>query len=298
VELTGVSTSKGVTAKSVSDKFKFQFSTTDNQEIIHHSEINALFVTTRHHLHASMVIEALKASKPVYVEKPLALSVEELNEIMDVYRSKPGMVMVGYNRRFAPVTAEVKKFYSRKISPLMIQYRINAGNIPKNHWIQDPVEGGGRIIGEVCHFIDLMIYILNAAPVTVFAQTISYNAQDITNRDNLIINIKFSDGSIGTIAYISIGDKSFPKEQIEIFGEQSVAVIYDFKKCILTRNGKTRSSGGSKQDKGYADSIQSFTNAVQKGLPAPIPFDELVMTSRTVFAILESLSKGLPITIQ
>ncbi len=297
VRLTGVSTSKGVTAKNVADKFKFQFSTTDNFEIIRHPEINALFVTTRHHLHAPMVMEALKASKPVFVEKPLAMSTEELDEIVRIYQNQPTTLMVGYNRRFSPVIREVKKFYSRKISPLMITYRINAGNIPKNHWIQDPVQGGGRIIGEVCHFIDLMIHLLNAMPVNVYAQTISYNAHDVTNRDNLQVIVKFSDGSTGTISYIAIGDKTFPKERIEIFGEQSVAVVDDFKNCRLSRNGKSRTFGGSRQDKGYADSILAFTDAILKGQPSPIPFDELVMTSKTVFAILGSLTKGLPVGI-
>lgn len=298
VELTAVSTSKGITAKKVADKFKFRTHTTNNSEILQNADIQAVFITTRHHLHAPFVIEALQAGKAVYVEKPLALSPEELDQIITVYRQNPRLLMVGYNRRFAPVVSKVKQFLSTKISPYVMHYRINAGHIPKDHWIQDPMQGGGRIIGEVCHFVDLMIYFLKATPTLAYARTLSYNAEDITQRDNVIITLNFSDGSIGSISYIAIGDTTFPKERIELFGEQSVAVIDDFKKCTLTRNGRTQTFGGSKQDKGYRLSVEAFIHALKNQQESPITFSDLIATSRTIFAILESLSTGQPVTIR
>ncbi len=298
VELAGVSTSKGITAQSVAKKFKFRYATTLNQELIQHPDIVALFIATRHHLHAPLVAECLKNNKSVFTEKPLAMNFEQLRELIEIYNTHPGRVMIGFNRRFAPAVRDTKLFLAKKIQPCMVTYRINAGYIPISHWIQDPEQGGGRIVGEVCHFVDLISYLIQSIPVRVFAEIISSTREDIVSKDNLAVTLKYRDGSVATVHYIACGDKSFPKERVEIFCENSVAVIDDFRRASFTRNGKTKKTGGGRQEKGYRQCLSAFIHAVAKGQPSPISFDEAVHATVTTFKILESLSKGLPVDIR
>jgi polar amino acid transport system substrate-binding protein len=180
----------------------------------------------------------------------------------------------------------------------VITYRINAGFIPKEHWTQDPAEGGGRIIGEVCHFVDLMTYLVNSVPIKVYADVISSTREDIVNKDNVSIVLKFRDGSIGTIIYAASGDGSFPKERIEMFCENSVAVIDDFRKTTLTRAGKTKAFGTSRQDKGHRAEVNAFIESVSLGQASPLAFQDGVNATIVTFRILDSLSEGRPVQVR
>lgn len=293
----GVATTTGINAKHVAKKFGFEYATTKTEDIINDPEVDAIIIATRHNLHSELTIKTLEKNKAVFVEKPLALCEEELREVIKVWEESQGRLMVGFNRRFAPLVKKVKEFYHERRGPLAIIYRINAGYIPKNHWIQDPQEGGGRIIGEVCHFVDLLEYFVNARPTKIYAQSILDDREDITNSDTINISLKFEDGSIGSLSYLACGDGSFPKERIEIFGEDSVGIIDDFKNATFTRGGKTKKIKKINQDKGHREELEAFVEAVKSGEEMPIKFEEIVTTTLITFKILESLEKGVPIEI-
>ena len=188
--------------------------------------------------------------------------------------------MVGFNRRFSPSAQQAKDFFAKREAPLSIVYRVNAGHLPKEHWVQDSIQGGGRIIGEVCHFIDLMQFLTGAPPVSVFAESVSAKSTKIIDADSVFITLRFADGSNGAIAYLSEGDKSLAKERVEIFGGGKTFVIDDF------RTGKA-------QDKGQREQIKRICAAVLEARPAPISVDELAATSRATFRILDSLRERL-----
>jgi len=204
--------------------------------------------------------------------------------------------MVGYNRRFAPMAQKVKAFLADVKEPLIMQYRINAGYIPPDHWVQDPEQGGGRIIGEVCHFVDFMSFLTDTLPVRVYTRALPNGSQ--YQKDNVIITLDFGDGSLGTIIYTANGHKSFPKERIEVFGGGVVAVIDDFRRLDLICNGRKKVlKSRLRQDKGHRGEWEAFVAAVRNCTPPPIPFEDIVATTLATFAIEESLSKGTPIVV-
>jgi polar amino acid transport system substrate-binding protein len=203
--------------------------------------------------------------------------------------------MVGFNRRFSPLIHEVKQFLNPLQTPLTIHYRINAGFFPKTHWAQDPLEGGGRILGEVCHFVDLIHYLTDADPIKVYAEAISSMDGSIMNDDNINITIKLSNGSLGIITYVALGDTSLGKERIEIFGGNSTVVINDFRWAEFYRNQKTRKI--RERGKGHSEEIKAFIEAMIEGKSAPISFSSLVSTTVTTIKIIESLKGGSPICI-
>jgi polar amino acid transport system substrate-binding protein len=295
VQLRGVATAKGINAHSVAKKFGFSFCTADHAEILEDPDIRCIFVATRHDLHADLVVKALQHHKHVFVEKPLALSEEELTAVIAAYRTTPGELMVGFNRRFSPLIHEVKQFLGALRTPLTIHYRINAGFFPKTHWAQDPIEGGGRILGEVCHFVDLIQYLTEADPIKVYAESISSNDGSIVNTDNINITIKLQDGSIGIITYVSMGDTAVGKERIEIYGGSSTAIINDFKWVELYRDRKFRKIRD--RGKGHREEIKAFVDAMTDGNPSPISFSNLVSTTMTTIKIVDSLDGGTPIRI-
>lgn len=290
--LDGVVTSKGITSKNVLDKFKFNFCSSDPDDILNKNKINTVFIATPHSSHANLVIKSLKTNKNVFVEKPLAINPEQLKEIIDHHSNFNKILLVGFNRRFALISKTIKKEFKNIDEPLVINIRINAGIIPKDHWTQQPEIGGGRIIGEVCHFIDLMQYFTEAEPIKVYAESISSENAKITTDDNVAITVKFSDGSIGNLTYLANGDKGLPKERIEVFGGGIVGIINDFKDGISYRNGqstKLRSSG-----KGHHEEISEFLSAIKEGKESPISFRSICLTTLTTFKILDSIYTGLP----
>ena len=287
--LVGVATARSNTAKNIADKFQFEYCTCDANEILEDEKINTIFIATRHNLHGKYTLLALKKGKHVFVEKPLAISLSEFEEIQSLYSSIPNSelpkLMLGFNRRFSPLVLKVKELFGGS-SPKAITYRINAGIVPADHWVQDPDIGGGRIIGEVCHFVDLVMH-LAGAPVTKVSAYTMDTPENLC--DTLTINLVFENGSIASIAYFSNGNKSLPKEYLETFYCEQVAVIEDFKNLTIYRGDAATNQKLKKQDKGHKTEIELFLNSIQKDLPTPVPEQDSFHVTRVVFKILESI---------
>lgn len=290
--LDGVVTSRGITAKNVADKFGFNFCSSEAKDVLDNEKINTIFIATPHASHASLVIKAISSGKNVFVEKPLAVNAEELKQVIEVYKSGDKSLMVGFNRRFAPVSIAVKKEFINTGEPVVINIRVNAGFIPKDNWVQQKGVGDGRIIGEICHFIDLMQFFTDSEPVKVHAECISTNNDKITAADNIAIVIRFKNGSVGNLVYLANGDKGMPKEKIEVFGANKIGVINDFKDGMIYKNGKQiklKSAG-----KGHKEEVDSFIGSLRTGGKSPISFRSICITTLTTFKIHDSLYAGMP----
>ncbi|MBA3986570.1 MAG: Gfo/Idh/MocA family oxidoreductase [Flavobacteriales bacterium] len=290
--LDTVVTSKGITSKNVAQKFNFNNASSDAKDILTNKEINTVFIATPHNSHASYVMDALKAGKNVFVEKPLAMNYEELDAVKKAYDEGNSKLMVGFNRRFSPVVVKIKEEFKNNGEPKVINIRVNAGFIPKDHWTQSPNLGGGRIIGEMCHFIDLMQFFTDAKPIKVYADSIKTSNETLTAEDNISITISFDDGSIGNLLYVGNGDKSLPKELIEIFSGGKVGRILDFRKGDLHKNNKTISL--KLDGKGHKQEVSAFIKSLKSGKEAPISFESIYLTTLTTYKIQDSLTTGLP----
>ena len=289
--LDTVMTSKGITAKNVAEKYSFNKATSNEQDIFESKDINTVFIATPHNSHAKFTIQALKAGKNVFVEKPLAMNKEELDEISEAFANSNANLMVGFNRRFAPVSVMLKDEFKGIGQPLVMNFRVNAGFIPKDHWTQNPNIGGGRIIGEMCHFIDLMQYFSGAKPVSVYASSINILNDEITRDDNISVIINFDDGSVGNLIYTANGDKSLPKERLEIFGGGKVGVINDFRSGELFKNNKRKKI--TSQGKGHKEEVYIFLENLKEGKGSPISFESVKLTTLVTFRILDSLATGM-----
>lgn len=290
--LDTVVTSKGITSKNVAEKFQFNNSSSSANDVLSNEKINTVFVATPHNSHATYVKEALANNKNVFVEKPLAMNTKELNEIEEINSTSKGKLMVGFNRRFASVSKEIKNAFEGLSEPIFVNIRVNAGFIPKEHWTQNPDIGGGRIIGEMCHFIDLMQYYTNSKPIKVFAESIDTPNEKMTTDDNISVIVKFENGSIGNLIYLANGDKSLPKELIEVFGGGIVGRIHDFRNGeVHFKNKVTKIKSPSK---GHKQEVMAFIEALKKGDPSPISFESMRLTTLTTFKIIDSLRTGLP----
>ncbi|MCX7880037.1 MAG: bi-domain-containing oxidoreductase [Ignavibacteria bacterium] len=285
-----VSTKTPANAISVAKHFGFKFATTNSLEIIKNSEVDYVFIASRHNTHSEYVLECIKEQKPVFVEKPLSIKLDELQKIIFEYKKNPIPLMVGYNRRFSEPFVDAKKYFLNRSQPMAIHYRINAGTIPSDHWIQNPEIGGGRIIGEVCHFIDTMIFLTNAQPTFVFAEPISHSLEQVGIEDTCVITIKFDDGSVGVIEYFANGNPSLPKEYCEIFCENTSIIINNFEKMSIFNN-KTIKQKKYSGMKGQKEEIQETIRAFEKN-KSPIDFETIKNVSLTTFAILESIKSG------
>jgi predicted dehydrogenase/threonine dehydrogenase-like Zn-dependent dehydrogenase len=292
VKLKGVVTSTGISAKDVAKKFGFEYCSSEVDQILQDEEINCVFIATRHNLHSQLVCRALKAGKAVFVEKPLAVSQEELEEIKRTLGKTEGRLLVGFNRRFSPAARLLKKHFQDRISPLVMTYRVNAAFIPADHWIHDPEEGGGRIIGEVCHFVDLLSFFADSELSSLFALPADDSRKTPLTGDNLVISLKFKDGSVGSILYTSRGDVSYSKERVEIFGENSVGVIDNFQRTSIVRNGKELRLKHSGSGKGHKEELEAFIQALKHNKPMPISPGEMINTTQATFKIIESLQTG------
>ena len=288
--LVAVAAAHGNNARYAADKYGFNYCTDKADEIIEDENINTVFITTRHNLHAEYVIKALKKGKNVFVEKPLALTLSELEEIHRVYQSivKAGSLtprlMVGFNRRFSPHILKIKSLFLPE-QPKAINFRINAGAVPKDHWVHDPKIGGGRIIGEVCHFIDLAMCIAGSKITSIYADVLK---EPGSLNDTLVINLSFANGSIAGISYFSNGSKKVPKEYLEIFCNGQTVIIHDFKtmeiygKSIKKMKLKT-------QDKGHKKELGLFFDSIKNGDQSPICFDDIYHSTVVTFTVIESL---------
>jgi predicted dehydrogenase/threonine dehydrogenase-like Zn-dependent dehydrogenase len=292
VRLNGIATATGINAKNTAEMFGFAYSTTDSEAVLRDGKSEAVFIATRHDSHAELATAALRRGKAVFVEKPLATTESGLREVLRAAQETGQLLMVGYNRRFAPLAKEIKNHFLNRAGVLTLAYRVNAGQVPAEHWTHDATEGGGRIIGEVCHFVDFAQFITDAVPVQVSAALVPQKRSAGFVDDSATISIGLSDGSIASIVYTAGGNKAIAKERVEIFGEQSVAILDDFKKAEIISGKKTIKLGGKAQDKGHGDEITAFLQAAQGKTAAPISLQSLAATSLACFAILESAKTG------
>jgi polar amino acid transport system substrate-binding protein len=298
VEFRSIATASGISAHDVGKRFGFAEAVSSASEVLEDPDVNLVVIGTRHDLHAQLAPEALERNKNVFVEKPLALNDAELDAVLEAAERSSGRLMVGFNRRFSPLAQQAKDFFANRDTPLSVLYRVNAGHIPKEHWTQNPEEGGGRIVGEVCHFIDLMQFLTGAAPVSVFAESVSAKSPKIVDSDSVFITLRFADGSNGSIAYLSEGDKALPKERVEIFGGRRTFVLDDFKNGIGYANGREQKTDLKAQDKGQRAQVRQICACLRDGGPAPISLDELAATTRTTFRILDSLRSKCVVSLE
>jgi predicted dehydrogenase len=297
VVLESVASASGVTAESARNSAGFRLAQAP-AELLGNPDVNAVFILSRHDTHASYVASAIANRKAVFVEKPLATTHEQMTLVRDAYQAQIGegnspFVMVGFNRRFAPFTEQILNFFVRRREPVILNVRVNAGFLPKDHWTQQ-AQGGGRIVGELCHFVDLARSIVAAPIENVSASALPDCAK--YNRDNVLATLTFADGSLANLIYVANGDKAVSKEQLEVFCEGAVARMEDFQRLELVRAGKSKVFR-SKRDKGHQKEIALTLQAIRSGQDAPIPFEQLLEVTAATFAIEESISLGQPVRI-
>jgi predicted dehydrogenase/threonine dehydrogenase-like Zn-dependent dehydrogenase len=321
IELVGISSGSGLSAHHAMKRFGFRYSGSDEAQVLQDPQVNTVAILTRHHLHARQVIAALQAGKHVFCEKPLALNPQELAEIEETvenYKLKiedsqgtgpqasnlqpssfqhSPLLMVGFNRRFAPLAQRMKTFLDSRREPLVAHYRVNAGYIPLNHWVHDPLLGGGRMIGEGCHFVDFLTFLVGAPPVSVVGHGLPDGGR--YREDNVVLTFSFPDGSLGTLSYLANGDKSFPKERVEAFAGGRVAVLDDFRSLETVHDGRRQVVRSRlRQDKGHRAEWEAFSAAISTGGPAPIPYAHLLGVTRATFAAVAAVRSGVRIGIE
>ncbi|HUM27095.1 MAG TPA: bi-domain-containing oxidoreductase [Anaerolineales bacterium] len=295
-ELIGIASSGGLHAQHSGKKFGFQYATSSEDEIINDPKINTVAILTRHDTHADLAIKALKAGKHVFVEKPLAINSNQLSVVSkQLLKTDHCLLTTGFNRRFSPLARSLKSQLESLQEPKHLHYRVNAGFIPANHWTQDEAIGGGRIIGEACHFIDTLTFLVGALPVKVSAQALPNNGK--YREDNVSMTFTFADGSIGVVDYLANGDKSMPKERLEVFCGGMVAVLDDYVSLNVVKDGKRKEEKGA-QDKGWRGEMAAFAEAVQGKGEVPIPYGQIIAVTKSTFAAVESIRSGNPVEIK
>lgn len=291
--LRTIASAGGVSARHVGRKFEFQQATTDYREILNDDSINTVVITTRHNSHAKFVIEALEAGKHVFVEKPLALNEAELQRVVHVSRERSNQqLLVGFNRRFSPHATKMASLLASRSEPLTMIMTVNAGFIPPDHWIQDPQVGGGRIIGEGCHWIDLLAYLARSPVSHVSATQIGAWKGAGGADDKMTITLTFADGSTGTIHYFANGNKAFPKERLEVFGDGRILSLDNFR--VLRGYGFSgfKKSKTSRLDKGHSAEVSAFVDRVANGGAPLIALDSMANTTRASFAAVQAAEMG------
>ena len=303
VDFRGVSTATGMSATDTAKKYGFAFAATDQAEVLKDEGTDLVMVTTRHDMHAAQIAAALAAGKYVFSEKPLCINEEQLEElILNAEKQRSGeaevgalktlsRVMIGFNRRFSPHAKMLKEYFAKRTLPLVMHYRVNAGSIPKDIWLHNPDVGGGRMVGEGCHFIDFMSFVCGAPVEKVQAMCIKTTNGAETPEDSVSVNLQFADGSVGTLEYVALGDTTLPKEFCEIHGDGSTATMDNFCKTVCTgKLGKRKLKG--KQEKGFKEELEATMAAVKAGEAMPIKFEEIENVTRTTFAVLRALKNG------
>jgi predicted dehydrogenase len=333
VRYIGVATASGLSGRHAGDKYGFDYCTTDYRELLDDESVQAVFVLTRHGSHARFVVEALRAGKAVFVEKPLALDGEQLREVVRAYyetvtvpnggtlndenlplplratsrapshegrgNSSPRVgearwggapfLMVGFNRRFAPTTRFVQERLAGGAGPLVAYCRCNAGYIPPDSWVHDPQQGGGRIVGEACHFVDLLQALTGGLPVEVCVA--AADGANAPLRDNLACSIKLDNGSVGSLVYAAGGDKSFPREYVEVFGRGAVATVDNFRAASFASSGRAAKKRGLGVDRGHVGELEVFFDHLRGGRPQPVPMRDYVATTLATFAMEASITR-------
>lgn len=292
IEKISVVSAGGLTATLAAKEFGFLRAATDSADVLDDPAINTVGIFTRHHLHAGLTVKALQNGKHVFCEKPLALQEDELREVEKAWREAAGraprVLMVGFNRRFAPLIEPIRRMITEAGEPPVLTVRVNAGPLPRGHWTQDPVQGGGRILGEACHFVDLLTFLVGSMPVRIFAS--GAPAFGVDTEDNFAATLEFAGGAVGNLVYTSAGDRAFPKERIEVFCGGRVAVLDDFRTAEVWRGGNRRKwNSPMVQDKGHRAVWEAFIRSLQGGVPAPIPPEEIFAVTRATFALLKAV---------
>jgi predicted dehydrogenase len=291
----------GSSALHAGERRGFARAVSDEREIFEADDVDAVFVITQHDQHARQVLAAIEAGKHVFVEKPLALRLEEIDAIEQALAERgeqAPVVMAGFNRRFAPATCQVQQHFAKHVGPLTVSVRFNAGILPADHWTQDEGIGGGRIVGEAVHGIDLATAIAGSPPVRVFAESIGGTDAPAITDDQCFITLRHANGSVSSVAYLAGGDKAYPKERIEVFGGGRVAVIDDFTRIERCAGGKRSTHKLGSQDKGHRAEIAAFARALTEGGAAPIPWTELRAVSAAAILAVRSLREGVPFEVR
>jgi len=289
IKLKTVADIDGVTAMCTARKFGFEQATNDYHEILNDPQINTVFITTRHDLHAGMTIEALNTGKHVHVEKPLCLTRQELTKIKAAYeKSRPQQLLVGFNRRFSPHAEKIHSLAASRATPLCMSCLINAGYIPPDMWVQDKSIGGGRIIGEGCHWLDFMQYVAGSPIISVAATMIEKTPAVEVRDDKISITVSFADGSIGTLHYFANGHKSYPKESFELFCDRKILKLDNFRKLRGYGWNNFKKMNLFTQDKGHKAQFRCFVERIAKGGQPLIPFEQIANVTLAAFAAIES----------
>lgn len=291
VQLRGVATASGSSAQDAARKYGFSYAAASSLQLLEDDGIDCVVIATRHDSHAGLVIDALAQDRDVFVEKPLAMTLEELRRVVRAQGASQGRLMVGFNRRFAPQAVRVRDFFSARNEPLMMLYRVNAGFQSSDNWYQSADQGGGRIVGECGHFIDLMAFLAGAAPSRVSARAIP--DASIPYPDNASITMDFADGSVGTLVYTSTGSPSMAKERLEVFAQGRSAVLDDFRTVALHGPRSSKRSGNRfTQDKGNKAQMAAFISGSRGRIPWPVSFEEQACTTLATILALRSLREG------
>lgn len=293
VTLQAVSARRGAQAEHAQRTFGFARAATEAEAVVEAADVDAVIIATRHDSHAALTALALRAGKPVLVEKPLGLSMDDIDAVAAARAESTAFFQVGFNRRFAPGAIRARDALARRAGPRFVAMRINAGAVPADSWVNDSAEGGGRVLGEVCHFVDLARFLIGSPIAAVRADAMTGAGAE---GEDIAATLAFADGSLATIAYTAQGDAAYAKELIEGFAGGTVATIDDFRRLTTAADGKVTKTSGT-QDKGIAAELAAFTAAAKAGGPAPIDEAELIETSRATVALLESLRSGARIVL-
>ena len=302
IRLRGIASMTGRAARHAATKYGFDYCSTDHRQLLDDPELDLLLILTRHGSHASIVKDALEAGKHVFVEKPLALDIGQLRTLVDTYMeaqssvSTPRVAMVGFNRRFSPFSKWLKDRFESISQPLTINCVVNAGSVLPDSWVNDQQEGGGRIIGEVCHFIDIVQYITSSMTVRTYAQGQPHDngAYD----DSVVVTLEMANGSRASITYAARGDKRFPRERIEVFGGGAVGTIQNFKSATFIKGGRRkRSRNWFTVDRGHQGEMEALISAIRDETESPVPFDDYLNTTLATFAAEKSLLDKKPVAV-
>lgn len=285
-------TATGASARRTAEKFGFSGCGTNPDAVFKDPNVGLVFIATRHDTHVPLALRALDADKAVWLEKPVALTREDLDKVARRILQKQAFFAVGYNRRFSPHARRMRRFFEGRSGPLSLHYTVAAGPPPRDTWSMDPVEGGGRVIGEVCHFVDLANYLVGELCSSVYARFSSHNPE---LDDSLVAVLSYPDGSTCTLEYLAHADPRLPKERFEASGDGRTARCTNFRVTELSGQRRFRSLS---QDKGQANEIRAVIEAVQRGDPSPFRLEEIVNVSRVTFAMQESAARGAPVSIE
>ncbi len=291
VILKSIASAGGASAQHLGTKFGFEDCRSDYRNILSDPEIDVVVIATRHDQHATIACEALKEEKHVFVEKPLALTEQDLKKVADAWASSPAGLTVGFNRRFSALSEDAHKLFERRDHPIEIVYRVNSGMQESDSWYRDIEVGGGGILGEACHFIDFLRYVTGSRITRVFGSSVCDGSGKV-DRENFTASLAFEDRSIGTIHYYSNGDPSYEKERVEIFGGDKTVVIRNFRRLVVSEGGRIRKSTKFLGDKGHKAELDRFVDAIRLDMEMPIPFSEIVETSLATLKILDSVAEG------